>query len=251
MGLLAAIATQPLAWVAGLLAVSLIQLARQRARSGARWGMAALGLLLFMGWTPAPRLLMHQLEDRYPPAQGDLSGFTGIVVLGGSFVGLDVQAGREQPQLNAQADRLTEAAALARLYPGLRMIFTGGCVDGDDCRPEAELASDFFLRMGLPPDRFIYESRSKTTFQNARNSAQLPGIDRRQPWLLLTSAWHVPRAMAAFRAQGWNVTALPADFRGVAHPDWWDYSFDRGLENWHLYLHETVGLLFYRLTGKA
>lgn len=251
MRMLAALATQPLAWVALLLAVALWQLWRQRLRPGLRGVAAALALLLLLGWLPAPLWLMQQLEQRHAPATGDLSRFSGIVVLGGAFAGQELQEGRAQSQLNAHADRLTEAAAWARLYPRLRMVFTGGCMDPPDCRPEADLARRFFERMGLPADRFMYESTSRTTFENARNTARLPGIDRRQPWLLLTSAWHMPRAMATFRAQGWNVTPLPADFRGLDRPDWGAYSLGTGVEYWQLLLHEVIGLIAYRMTGQA
>lgn len=248
---LAVIATQPLAWLVLLLAAALLSLWKEHLRAGRQYTTAALTLLLFLGWLPLPMWLTHKMESMYPPPQTNLSRFAGVVVLGGSFVHPDVQTGRHQPQLNAHAERLTEAAALSRSFPVLRMVFTGGCASGKGCQPEADLARRVFAGMGLPSDRFDYESTSRTTFENARNTAQMPGIDRKQPWLLLTSAWHMPRAMATFQAQGWNVTPLPVDFLGVAHPDWADYSLGQGVEYWRLLLHEWIGMAAYRLTGKT
>jgi uncharacterized SAM-binding protein YcdF (DUF218 family) len=160
--------------------------------------------------------------------------------------------GRTGVQLNAQAERLTEAVALARAYPDLPIVFTGGCVDtGEGCVPEAELAQRFFTQMGLAPDRVRYESASRTTFENALYTAQLPGVDKTRPWLLLTSAWHMPRSMAAFRAQGWNVTPWPADFLSNEDMPWNAYSLTLGVRQWQLALHECLGLLAYWVSGRA
>jgi uncharacterized SAM-binding protein YcdF (DUF218 family) len=174
------------------------------------------------------------------------------VVLGGSFESALLQGKRNQVQLNAHAERLTEAVALARAYPSLPIIFTGGCVDtGEDCVAEAELAHRFFIQMGLAPDRVQYESASRTTYENALLTAQLPRVDKTQPWLLLTSAWHMPRAMAAFQAQGWNVAPWSVDFRGSDQTPWAAYSLTRGAQQWQFALHECLGLLAYWVSGRA
>ncbi len=59
------------------------------------------------------------------------------------------------------------------------------------------------------------------------------------------------RALATFRAQGWNVTPLPVDFLGARHPNWSSYSLVRGAEYWHLLLHEWLGMFAYRVADKA
>jgi uncharacterized SAM-binding protein YcdF (DUF218 family) len=175
-----------------------------------------------------------------------------VVVLGGSFERAALQRGREQVQTNAHAERLTEAVALAQGFPGLAVVFTGGCVDvGEGCVAEAELAQRFFTRMGLAPERVRYEAASRTTFENAVFTAQLPGVDKTRPWLLLTSAWHMPRAMAAFKAQGWNVAPWPADFRSADRTPWTGYSLTRGVQQWQFALHECLGLLAYWVSGRA
>jgi uncharacterized SAM-binding protein YcdF (DUF218 family) len=79
----------------------------------------------------------------------------------------------------------------------------------------------------------------------------LPGVSAAQPWLLLTSAFHMPRSVALFRKAGWNVTPYPVDFRAGTQTPWTQYSLERGARKWHLALHEIVGLLAYRLAGRA
>jgi uncharacterized SAM-binding protein YcdF (DUF218 family) len=97
----------------------------------------------------------------------------------------------------------------------------------------------------------LYESASRTTYENAIFSARVPGVNPAQPWLLLTSASHMPRSMATFRKAGWNVTAYPVDFRTGNQTPWSQYSLARGASKWHNALHELLGWLTYRLAGRA
>jgi uncharacterized SAM-binding protein YcdF (DUF218 family) len=219
-GLARNLLTDPLFWVVLMLALGLLLL-RRRPVAGRRCIGLGLLVLVLLGWRAPPDRLMHALETWHAPANpAELGRYAGVVVLGGSFERASLQTGREAVQLNEHADRLTEAVALALAYPDLPIIFTGGCVDtGEGCVAEAVLAQRFFTSMGLAPDRLRYEAASRTTVENALLTAQLPGVNTTRPWLLLTSAWHMPRAVAAFRAQGWNVTPWPADFRSNDHTE--------------------------------
>ena len=76
---------------------------------------------------------------------------------------------------------------------------------------EAELAGVFFTEQGVDIKRVITESSSRTTRENAQRVAALLGERCKQPWLLVTSAWHMPRSMSEFQAAGCNVTAYPVD----------------------------------------
>lgn len=238
---------QPLAW-SGLLVLLALrwQIARPRAARRALW--AAAVLLWGVGWMPLPEALLRQLENRYPVPQGPLQGYVGVVVLGGGMEKGYVEAGREQLALNAAAERLTMPVALLHQYPHLRLLFSGG--EGSlnwEGPSEADRARRFFLQMGLRPDQLILEAASRTTDENAQLSAALPGVDKTQPWLLLTSAWHMPRSLASFQAAGWNVTPYPVDFRSGSHTPWLEYSLARGALDWQLLLHEWVGMAAYAL----
>lgn len=250
-GLARGLLTDPLFWVVLMLAVG-FALVRRRPIAGRRWIGLGLLVLILLGWRALPDRLMHALETWHPPANpADVGLYAGVVVLGGSFERSSLQTGREAGQINAHAERLTEAVALALAYPDLPIIFTGGCVDtGEGCVPEAVLAQRFFTRMGLAPERIRYEAASRTTFENAWLTAQLPGVDKTRPWLLLTSAWHMPRAAAAFRAQGWNVTPWPADFRSNTDMPWTAYSLTKSVQQWQFALHECLGLLVYWARGR-
>lgn len=243
--------TQPLTWVVVLLLLSLVSWRRKTI--GRTLVGAATALLLLLGWQPLPDLLIRRLEAQYTeiPPQADLQQYVGMVILGGSTEDSFVATAHSQPLLNEAAERMTAPLSMLRKNPHLRMVYTGGgTVPGPKVIKEAQLAKSFYDSMGLPTGRVVYESASRTTYENATLSAKLPGVDTTQPWLLVTSAWHMPRSMATFAKAGWNVTAYPVDYRtGVSTP-WTEYSLGSGVRKWQLALHELIGLLAYRLSGR-
>lgn len=250
---LLAFLTQPLAWVA-LLMLGAVLLVRRRPSASQRLGAAAIALLLLLGWEPLPDALIRHLEARYPalPTSTDLNGYAGVVVLGGALEPAYVWTQPGQSALNDAAERMTEVLPLLHRQPALRVLFTGG--EGElfgGSLSEARRAERFFGAQGVSPQQVLYESASRTTFENALLSKSLPGIDPTQPWLLMTSAWHMPRAMASFQKEGWNVRAFPVDFRAGRVTPWTQYSMNQGARKWKLVLHEGLGLLAYRISGKA
>jgi len=250
---LTAFLTQPLAWVAMLWLLALVWV-RTRPTRAVRTGTLALTLLMLLGWEPLPDALLRYLEQQYPPmARAQIPPSTvGVVVLGGALAPAYVWSVPGQSALNDAAERMTEPLALLHQHPHLKLLFTGG--EGElmgSKFSEADRAKVFFGAQGIPANKVIYEGASRTTYENAVFSQQLPGVDSTQPWLLLTSAMHMPRAMAAFQKAGWNVTAYPVDFRAGTGTPWTQYTMDVGIRKWRLALHETIGLLAYRLSGRA
>lgn len=248
---LLAFAIEPLFWVLLLLSASVLAGALRRPRAGQAAGALALLALVGACWTSAPEALLRTLEARYPrPAAVDMDRQVGIVLLGGALSSAEVWEAHREVGLNDQAERMTEAVALMRRHPHLRLLFTGGIASvAGTGATEAERARSFFEAMGVDPARVVYESAARNTYENAWRSAALPGVDQRQPWLLLTSAFHLPRAMAVFRQAGWNVTPWPVDYRTTAHDSWFDFSLHDGPGSWSLALHEWLGLAAYRMAG--
>lgn len=249
---LLAFALQPLFVVMLLLLCGLLLWPR-RPRAGRGLAWAALLALVASTWTPIPVALMHRLEAHYPaPAPDlDLRGYAGVVVLGGALSYSALWEAHGKVALNEAAERMTEAVALARLHPHLRVLFTGGnaSLSGSGV-PEAARARLFFERMGVPAAQMLYEDQSRNTAENATLSATLPGVDKKARWLLLTSANHMPRSMGVFLKAGWNVTPYPVDYRTTGAVDWLDFSLASGPETWHAVLHETLGYQVYRWLGR-
>ena len=246
-----AFALQPLAWVL-LFLLSGLLLLRRWPRTGKSLCWAALLALLLSGWTMPPVLLLRRLEASYPPPPpaSEIRKYVGVVVLGGALAHSGLWTAHNQVALNDHAERMTVAVSLAQKYPHLKLLFTGGIASVPPTGlTEARRAKMFFDEMGVDPSRVLYEAASRNTFENAFYSASVPGVDRYQDWLLLTSAYHMPRAMGVFRKMHWNVTPYPVDYRSASIPGWTDFSLHDGPRTWNLVLHELVGYYVYRWSG--
>ena len=244
--------TQPLFWLLLLLGAIWL-LAARRPRAVRPLVGAAMVLLLLIGWQPVPELLIRKLEVRYPeiPLDADMQGYAGVVVLGGGTAAGRLQQSHVHPLINDAGERLAVSAALALRHPTLPVIYTGGEGDPQGGGPsEAERAKVFYDSFRVPATQVRYESVSRNTYENAVLTAQVPGVNPRDRWLLLTSAWHMPRSMATFEKAGWNVTAYPVDHRAQEEVVWTRYSLQSGVSDWQLVLNELIGLVAYRLTGR-
>ena len=219
-------ATQPLSWVLLLLAGGLLWMCRSR-KVGMRLCQAALAVLVFSGWQLPVDALLRQLEAAAPaPDPNDnLKQYTGVVVLGGALERSEMWQQPGRIALNSAGERMMVPVGLMLRHPHLKLVFTGG--EGNlrwGALTESDRAKIFFDSMGVDPTRVSYESQSHTTFENATLTAALPGIDKRQRWLLLTTAAHMPRSLGVFRAAGWNVTPYGVDYRTPSSPNWTGYS---------------------------
>ena len=243
---------QPLSWVVLLLLFGLvISIAKPGVKLVRGVLVGALSLLLLIGWTPLSNAALRSLEGLYQPPSGDLSEYVGMVVLGGAFAGDD---GRSHGQiaLGCSGERVVVPVPIMNHYPQMRLLFTGGeAALFPTGHSEAGVARRYFDRMGLAPSRIIYEDTSRNTFENSELSARLPGVDIKARWLLVTSASHMPRAMATFARTGWNVTAYPVDYASAVEVSPLNYSLAGGAEAWQIALREFVGFFVYRFTGKA
>ena len=246
---LLAFAIEPLVWVLLFLLAGLL-LSWRRPRLGKSLGWAALAALLLSGWTFVPETLLRHLESRYPavPTGADLQQYVGVVVLGGAIANSKLWTEHDQVALNEHAERMTAAVTLSQKYPHLKLIFSGGNASLPAIGlSEAERAKRFFNELGVPPARVMYEASSRNTYENAQFSAMVPGVDKTQRWLLLTSAFHMPRAMGAFQKIGWNVTPYPVDYLTTSGASWYDFSLHFGPTSWELALHEWLGYYVYKM----
>ncbi len=245
------VVAQPLNWAfAGALGTAAALFA-QRWRLATSLLLATIAVFLVTGWAAPAELVLRRLEDSEPRAAFEPGRYRGVVVLGGA-IETDVRSiGRRDVMLNAGAERVTSAVALARHDPALELVFTG--FSGQLLSPgrsEADAARQFFEEQGLDASRLRFEGRSRNTWENALYTSELPGIDRTQPWLLLTSAAHMPRSIAIFRKLGWNVAPYPVDYRSSDHVRWLTFHLGESSELWEVALHEMIGIAVYRLTGR-
>ncbi len=208
--------------------------------------VAALSACLLL---PVDAWAIRPLEDRFPPVTGDPGRVDGIVVLGGAIDDL-TSRDRDTPTLNSAANRITTFVALARRFPDARLVFTGGSGDlAQGVSNEAEFARILFAQLGLAPERVLFEDRSRTTRENATDTAALARPQPGERWVLVTSASHMPRAVGTFRHAGWTVLPWPVGYRSRDRISALPLSIGHRLEVLDWAAHEWMGLLAYRLRG--
>ena len=206
-------------------------------------GLAACLVLPVDSWAIRP------LEDRFPQVTTDPPHLDGIIVLGGAIderTSLD----RGVPVLTAAANRITTFAILAHRYPDARLVFTGGSGEVEQGQAtEAQFARILLAELGVPPDRVVFEDKSRTTAENAILSKALVHPAPTEIWSLVTSASHMPRAVGAFRRVGWPVLPWPTGYFSRDSHAALSHSFGKKLETLDIAAHEWEGLLAYWLAG--
>lgn len=222
---------------------------------GSRMVWTGLALLLLCGLGPVSNMLILPLEQRFANHSAKLSDqpVAGIIVLGGYEDGRSSKR-RGTLHLNEAAERLTETARLAHRLPHLPVIVSGGSgVILLEDEPAAEAIGAYLQSIGIAPTRIKLEAKSTTTYQNATFTRDLVQPKPDQRWYLVTSAAHMPRSVAAFRAQGFNVVPWPVDFRTADTGDWRRPfgSIPAGLKRLDDAAMEWLGLLAYRILGQS
>ncbi|MDT0683761.1 YdcF family protein [Roseicyclus sp. F158] len=239
----------PSTWLAALALLAVLGIALER-RGLAIWSSSILFCsIVLLAVLPLGAALVRPLEHMYPQ-EPRISEVDGIVVLGG---GIDLDASRVagRPELNEAGDRITAAVALSRRFPEARVLFTGGSGDlfgrGGS---EADAARDLMLSLGLAEERLVLEGASRNTAENARLSRKVVDPQEGETWLLVTSAFHMRRAVNSFEAAGWPaMVPYPVDFRaGGTLSVGWDLA--SSLQLLRIGLRERVGLLGYSLFGR-
>jgi uncharacterized SAM-binding protein YcdF (DUF218 family) len=225
----------------------------RRRRLGTGLVVLSVLLLAVCGWSPVGQAALMILEDRFPPPEVT-EPIAGIVMLGGG-VDTHLTADRGQSTLNEAGDRIAAVGALSREFPQARILLSGGA--GHDLAgqtiTESAVARDILIALGVAPQRIEMEERSRDTCENAVESLLAAKPAAGEQWLLVTSASHMPRAVACFRAVGFSVIPYPVDYRtrGAASLGAPTISIAEGLRATDLAAHEWLGLLGYRLSGRT
>lgn len=243
---------QPSNLIFVLLLLSLILLVRHHRKSG----LTILSLcIIFYGGVmlgPVTGWLLVPLEARFAVHTNDVSGlpYSGIIVLAGSE-NLTTSTRHDQVTLTGAGERLIETAKLARQFPDLPLIYCGGGRI-EDMMTEVDIARKFFMEAGIDLARIRFDDKSYNTYTNAREAKKLIKDNETDTWLLVTSAFHMPRAIGAYRAAGVKIQPYPVDFRTNLKSSWFhSANAGRNLYELDFAVHEWVGLLAYYLRGHS
>ncbi|MBU1175235.1 MAG: YdcF family protein [Alphaproteobacteria bacterium] len=223
-------------------------------RKGMGLALVTTGLLLLVvaSFTNIGTLLLQPLENRYQRPAEFPADAAGIIVLGGG-VDNTVSAARGAFELGDSGDRYVEALRLALAHPEMPVLVSGG-IGSLSGAGETEAASiaRLFDAFGVPEGRILFEARSRNTEENAVLSAQVLNPQKGQRFVLVTSAFHMPRSVGLFETAGFDIVPWPVDYHttgtdGLSFtPDQTDASMSMSA----MAMREWIGLFVYWATGK-
>ena len=243
----------PVNLLIGLGLFGVVLLMTRFAAPGRRLMAAAAVLLALIAFSPVGSLLIYSLEQRFPPWDPARGAPDGIIVLGGS-IDPDISRAHRTPVVRQAPDRVIVAAELARKYPDARIVFTGGNANliASDAAKEGDYAGELLEGLGIAKSRVIIERQSRNTVENAEFSKALVKPKPGERWLLVTSAYHMPRSVGLFRKAGFAVEPYPVDWRVGGPGDLFfvNMALD-GLSRTEIAIREWLGLIAYRLNGKT
>lgn len=219
---------------------------------GSRLMAAGIVMLLLGGFSPIGDALLLVLSERFPAWQDDGRAPDGIIILGGA-INPKISHARGAVELNAAAERLTVAAELARRYPAARIVFSAGTGNLFDNTSDARFAAALLESFGIARERIVVKDHSRNTADNAALTRDLIQPKPGERWLLVTSAYHMPRSVGVFRKAGFEVDPYPVDWRTRG---WIDAvtpfeTVGEGLRHTDIAVHEWIGLITYWLTGRS
>ena len=214
--------------------------------------LMAFSVVWLWGWSMpiTSHALLDYVSASYPPRHVDtFPAANAIVLLGGSF---DLAPkDRIYPEMNAAGDRVWHAARLYHAGKAPLIIVSGGSAwSNPDVQVPSVAAQALLTAFGVPESAIVLEERSRTTRENATHTAAVVTARGVRRLLLVTSAWHMPRAAAVFRRIGLDVIPAPADYALWATTRIINFlPSAKALQRSSSVFREYVGLLVYRLRG--
>lgn len=235
-----------------LLLAAWLLLRADRVAAGRRLLAMLIWVLGAIAVFPVDEWLLYPLERRFAPASAMPARVDGIILLGGAEETRFARAW-DRAEVNQAGDRYLAFLMLARAYPEAKLVFSGGSnklVDQE--LKEAEVAERIAREQGIAPGRLQLESAARNTAENARMVHAMVKPAKGENWLLVSSAFHLPRATGLFCKAGWSVIPYAADHRSAPGQLLrLDLDLAARAERLTLAVTEWAGLLAYYLMGKT
>ena len=215
--------------------------------------LIGMGLLIIFlaGSGFLPGIMMRSLENRIP-AGTIPSKIDGVIVLAG-MVNMEFSR-KGLIELTEQADRIIEGIIMVQRYPGAKLIITGGSgylKQGENLK-EADYLKKLAISLGVNEERIFIERNSRNTHEHAVALAKILHAEEKGQWVLITSAFHMPRSLGCFKKEGLDVIPYPVDYKTTVDTsnNFSIVSFVPtmgNLSSFNIALHEWLGLAAYRL----
>lgn len=243
---------QPSHFVMILLGLGLFLAVFTKARNSARIILlTAATIIAIVVFSPLDQLALKTLEDRFPHPQTLPANVAGVMILGGG-INVEMTENRQLASFQPSADRLIYGAIIGNRYLDKPVLFSGGSPDviRQDLK-EADSAVEVLQSLGIPRKRMIIERQSRNTFENFLYSSPLADPKKyTDPWILVTSARHMPRAVAVAQYFNWKVIPYPVDYNTYKEIRWIpSLNLSQAFANFDGAMKEWVGLAYYYYKG--
>ena len=203
-------------------------------------------VILFFGNIGISGYILNSFEKEFQKSQTNVNELTGILILGGP---LEEKSYHDLSDiaLNGQVERLTSAIKLYNMNKNLLILYSGYSNKINPKTSEAERAKIFFERMGVKKDKIILEKNSKNTIQNIQYSKKIVE-EIGGEWLLITSAFHMKRAMLLSQKFKLKIKPYPVDWQIKKKSfSLLTYDFRLSFRYWEIIFHELAGILYYKI----
>jgi len=214
---------------------------------------AGFAVLLASSSPVVSHKLNHRLEGWYQPVTASQAPQADVIILLGGALSLPLPP-RVSPELADASDRILYAARLYRAGKARRILVTGGNVfkQAEGIGVESDYIAGLLAEWGVPRSAILIENESRNTRENALKSRGILAQHGVKSALLVTSAFHMPRAAATFKAAGIEAVPLPTDFTFVEYNqpvllDWLPSAY--ALAGTTRAVREHLGILVYGLRG--
>jgi len=210
------------------LLIALFFLYKKESKKVKRYLTFSILWMLLISWAPFSNLILQPLESSYAKLEKIPNNIDYILLLGG--------------------DREKRAWEVLRLYhkiPNVKIITSGYALH--DQISDAQKTATLLMESGIPQEKILMQEEAKTTFEEAQYLKKEIGT---QPFILVTSAYHMPRAMKIFKKAGLNPIAAPTDFNRPQESGIISILQSKQLKNTEHAWHEYLGIVAYKLQGK-
>jgi len=200
--------------------------------------------LLFITIFPIGNFLIHKIEREYHSKNVVPHSLDGILILGGATSHV-LYKEFNQVSVNGSAERLIESVKIIKEFKNSKIIFSGGL-------GHSESAKFFYKKMEINTDRIIFENKSRNTHENIIFSKDIANPKNNEKWLLITSAYHMKRALNIGLKNDWDFIPYAVDFKTRKKYKFKpSFNFLYNLNSFHQASHEWLGLISYYLMGRT
>lgn len=190
--------------------------------------------------TPLPEWGMTCLENRFQRLQKFPENVKGVIIIGG-IVDRKISKTRGEPSFNMFGSRMLSVLKLMHERPQLEYIIMGGGRPFIENYQEADILVRYLEFIKPKLGKLMFDNISSTTVESAQVSYNMIKPKPGERWVLLTSAYHMPRAVGIFRKAGWDIIPYPVDFHTSGKYEWHlNFSVWWGFMMWSISTYEML-----------